>query len=249
MNRDFNPQDLRTILDYPYDILELREIRNFFYRGGSIYDAPKFIRQILAKMGVLTSKENEYRKAFMYLTKKFDLGCDVLELGGGHYPILSEYIDEYQRKIGKGTITVMDPKLVVPKLGNIKLQKGYFDKSTDISKYQLVVALSPDDMFETIVSKCAQQDIEYFVSLCNCITTKYRQKMLEKGMMSYDFYEDYDPTWDTILRDVESKDTLITRGKSEASICLTNLAYCRCETGNPILDDEDDLIKCLVRRK
>lgn len=250
MNRDYDPKKLEYILNnYSYKRAELERIVEFFNGNGSIYSAPLYIRQILAKMNILTNKENEYYKMFEYLKKQFDLGCDVLELGGGHYPILSEYIDSYQRNIGRGTITVMDPNLVVSKLGNIKLEKKYFTSSTDITPYKLIIAVSPDDMFKKVVTKCAQDNIEYFIALCSCIVRTYRKEFYKKGKLLYEDDLDYDPIWDMILNDVCTKEKIMHKGCNDAVIHLTNLCYYKDEISNQILSGYCDSIHCLIRKR
>lgn len=229
MNRDYDPKKLEYILNnYGYTKNELEKIVDFFNGKGRFYGMPKFIRQLLAKMNILTANENEYYKMFEYLKNQFDLGCDILELGGGHYPILSEYIDSYQRNVGRGTITVMDPNLVVSKLGNIKLEKKHFNASTDITPYKLVIAVSPDDMFKTIVSKCAQDNIEYFIAICSCVATSYYRELYKKEKLLYES-DEYNPIWDIILKDVLLKENLLYKGTNDVDVRMKSLWYCEHE--------------------
>jgi len=248
LNRDYDPKKLEYILNnYGYTKNELEKIVDFFNGKGRFYGMPKFIRQLLAKMNILTSNENEYYKMFEYLKNHFDLGCDILELGGGHYPILSEYIDSFQRNIGRGTITVMDPNLVVSKLGNIKLEKKHFNASTDITPYKLVIAVSPDDMFKTIVSKCAQDNIEYFIAICSCVATSYYRELYKKEKLLYES-DEYNPIWDIILKDVLLKENLLYKGTNDVDVRMKSLWYCEHEE-NELQGDCDDVIRCLIRKK
>lgn len=248
MNRDYDPKKLEYILNnYGYTKNELEKIVDFFNGKGRFYGMPKFIRQLLAKMNILTANENEYYKMFEYLKNQFDLGCDILELGGGHYPILSEYIDSYQRNVGRGTITVMDPNLVVSKLGNIKLEKKHFNASTDITPYKLVIAVSPDDMFKTIVSKCAQDNIEYFIAICSCVATSYYRELYKKEKLLYES-DEYNPIWDIILKDVLLKENLLYKGTNDVDVRMKSLWYCEHEESE-LQGDCDDVIRCLIRKK
>lgn len=172
-----------------YSQAELKYINNNFENMA----ASCIIRQIYSTLGMLDKDENEYLKVFEYLKQNFDLGCNILEIGGGHYPALAEFIDSYQTKISKGTITVIDPKLVVNRLGNIKLIKDEFKYNNDTSKFNLIVSQAPCDKFEEVIASAINQRQRFFVTFCDCIRDKFSQT-------KRDYYDefDFDPVIETL---------------------------------------------------
>lgn len=177
-----------------------QEDLNYIYNNFGEMNVLCVLRQIYASINMLDNDENEYYQIFQYLQNNFDLGCNIIEIGGGHYPILSKYIDDYQRKISKGTITVYDPNLAVNKLGNIKLMKQKFKFGDDISKYDLVIAQAPCDKFDEVIASAIEENKEFFVTFCDCIREKYPQNM------HYYFDEDgFDPVIEEIFSYISKK--------------------------------------------
>lgn len=113
-------------------------------------------------------KTTGHDRFFKYLIEHNGLGQDILEVSSGAYPILADKIDKYQTKIGKGTITAIDPLLIPTKLGNIKLNRSLFDKDTDISKYSLVTGYYPCEPTYDIIVKANEEDKDFTIALCGC---------------------------------------------------------------------------------
>ena len=141
----------------------------------SIYDkkdAMCILRQIYAQNEMLNDQENEYLKLLHYLiSKQFNLDGNVLEIGGGVYPVLSSYIDAYQRKIGSGTITVIDPRLGISKLGNVKLIKDKF--TGNVENYDFIISQSPCTITHEVMNSAIDNGKEFFVTLCKCLIDQY----------------------------------------------------------------------------
>lgn len=143
-------------------------------------DSESVLRQVDASLGVLDSFNNEYLMLFNYLLDNgYDLNGNILEIGGGFYPVLATYIDEYQRKqkckrrLNCGTITVIDPNLGVTSLGNIILKKDSFSYGCDISGYDLIIAQSPCLLTHDVLNSAIDNGKEFFVTLCKCLIDKY----------------------------------------------------------------------------
>ena len=156
----------------------------------SIYgekDANSVLRQIYAHSKLLEDKDNEYLSFLNYLLyKKYNLGGNILEIGGGVYPVLSSYIDKYQRKIGCGTITVVDPQLGISKLGSIKLVKDKFNIDS-IKKYDLIISQSPCLITHEVIDSSIDNGKEFFVTLCRCLIDKYPY-LIDFDSDDYGFY-------------------------------------------------------------
>lgn len=144
-------------------------------------DANSILRQIYAQNNLLKEQDNEYLSLFKYLINmQYNLGGNILEIGGGVYPVLSAYIDSYQRKIGCGTITVIDPNLGVSKLGNVKLIKDKF--TGNIKSYDLIISQSPCTIVNEVMDSAIDNGKEFFVTLCECL--------LDNHPYLIDFYAD-----------------------------------------------------------
>lgn len=126
------------------------------------------MNQIYAEIGLLPDANNIYKRFMTVLNNEHNLGCNILEIGGGFFPIMAKYIDETQQKIGKGSITVYDPRLVTKKLGNIKLIKENFTYFDSMRKYDLIVGIMPCDATELIIKKATDEKKAFFVALCGC---------------------------------------------------------------------------------
>ena len=177
-----------------YDVEQLDYVKRNFGKKNVLC----VLREIYASMGVLEQSENEYMKIFNLLKIEFDLGCNILEIGGGSYPVLASYIDRYQHKIGKGTITVIDPAICINKLGNVKLVKEKFNFGDDISKYDLIVSQSPCLKIDEFSAAAIEKNKSFFVTLCNCILERY------PNLVDY-YYDDesFDPIFEQLLSEMK----------------------------------------------
>lgn len=172
---------------------------DYIYRNFGKKNVLCILRQIYASLGMLNDSENEYLKVFNVLKNNFNLGCNILEIGGGNYPILAKYIDDYQFKIKKGSITVIDPELAVKKLGNIKLIKDSFMFGDNISNYDLIISQSPCLKIDEVSAAAIEKNKNFFVTLCNCILERY------PNLVDY-YYDDesFDPIFEQLLSEMKS---------------------------------------------
>ena len=206
---------------------DIKNICNLYVNGELEYS---FIRQIYAKLGLVTKSENEYYQIFRYLNSNFDLGCNTLEICGGHYPVLAEYIDKKQMKISKGSITVYDPNLIIKDSGNIKLIKDKFTKTVDISTFDLVIAKLPErEVFDDIIDAAVVNNKDYFVVLSSCMYSSFISNVDPVDLY---FNDDYDPVLDMICSQLMNKESQY--GNSNIEIITRNLK------GN---------VKCVYRKK
>lgn len=172
----------KMLLDCNFSEEKLNYIMKNF--GNTKGYQERYLRQIHSSLGMLDSTEDEYQRGFEMLKDNFDLRCNILEVDGGHYPVLAKKIDQYQVENSKGTITVYDPDLVVSKLGNIKLVKNKFTYGDDISKYDLIIAQNPREDLEDVLAAALQSDKELFVE------TAYPWGLERFESSKYDVYED-----------------------------------------------------------
>ena len=195
-------EDFKRIIEFLY-----KYNYNEYERFGvlyTIFDEDKrqcdISAQIRAYLNIDKGYNNSYIGYFNLLKKYFDLGSDVVEVGSGHFPIMSHYIDKEQIKIKKGTITAYDPKLVLSKLGNIILQKKEFAISTVIKQSSLLVGISPCNATDVIIKKAYQDETEFFISMCFCPPYNGDYKLL------YDFAKkNSEPNSEIIVENLSKK--------------------------------------------
>ena len=196
-------------------------------------DVLSILRQIYAALGMLNIDENEYIQVFNYLLSNFDLGCNILEIAGGNYPVLATYISEHQKKIGKGSITVIDPDLSAKKLGNIKLIKESFNYLNDIKNYDFIISQSPCLKIDDIVVSAIENNKQFFVTMCKCIYDRYPY------LFDY-FYDDsdYDPVFNSLLfemRNLKSLNDNCNLYIDSKTLFLANYDEIKCFTGKYLI--------------
>ena len=131
-------------------------------------ETPDILVQLYAKFGMLSDSENIYLGFSKMIGEQYGWNTKILEVGGGYYPIFSKYIDDAQKKNGKGTITVMDPVIVTNKLGRVKLQKEEFSHDMNVSQFDLLVGICPCEATTEIIKSAVINQKEFFIAMCGC---------------------------------------------------------------------------------
>lgn len=149
---------------YPKEVLEYIKtcIKNECINSDTL-------KQIYSSVGLINPKYDLYFQFLNKIKEKFGIDKNILEVGAGFYPALSEKIDKQQNLIGKGTITAYDPNLIVNNLGNINLNKEYFNSQTPLNNIDLIVAVWPCHATEDIIKISCNNNIDFSIVLCNCI--------------------------------------------------------------------------------
>lgn len=127
--------------------------------------------QMFDEFEAIDPRDNMYFYHLQKLKENFDIGCNILEIGGGAIPSFAKKIAREQIKMGTGTITVYDPRLIVsnyPEFNNMTLYRTEFDSTIDISKYDLITGIMPcmgTDEFLDAVRACKK---DFYMALCGC---------------------------------------------------------------------------------
>lgn len=137
---------------------------------GQNLERPPFdiMSQVYAALQALPEKYNYYNGVMEDLEKTFGIDRHIVEIGGGMYPAFAELVDQKQRKIKKGTITVYDPYLVPDKLGSIHLIKECFQMDTRLDNADLLVGLLPCQQTIPMVEKANHDHLEFYILMCGC---------------------------------------------------------------------------------
>ena len=170
-------------------------IENEFYRGMKSYRIPDILMQVYSELGLTNKGSSFYKKHLQLIRSLFPLDGNILEVGSGYIPALANLIANEQLKIGKGTITIYEPLLVdmTPKYPNMILNKKYFNKTVDVSQYDLIIGILPCEVTKTIIESACINKKDFYVALCGCVhipdeiyyalfgaTELYQQDIIEK---------------------------------------------------------------------
>jgi len=184
-NQDYSVRRIRSLYDAFLSFLEqfgsgyqkeiLRNIINKF--GFDLNQADYIMREIYSHIGIYNEENDEYIRMARLVENKFDIkGQNILEIGSGPFPRLSEIISQKQH--GSGTITAYDPNLVSEHIKGIKLVKQKFTDTTLLDNYDLVVAMIPCKATPIIL-----RSKRFIFSLCGCIGFNEEEKRRFNGDM------------------------------------------------------------------
>ncbi len=172
-----------------YPELAVEFIKEHFLERMPISDTTDVLKQIYALFGILDESENCYLGFSNMVGERYGWDSNILEIGGGFFPMFSKYVDESQRESGsKGTITTYDPDLIVDSLGNIKLHKENFTEEMSIESYDLLVGIMPCEATRMIIRKATQEHKEFFLAMCGCVHS--RSSFIPSALIGYDNYVD-----------------------------------------------------------
>jgi len=147
-------------------------LKENFLKITEIGYIPDVLEQLYAKFGMFSEEENTYLGFAKMIGDVYGYDINILEVAGGYYPIFSQYIDDFQQKENNGTITVIDPLLVIEKLGKVSLQKKEFSHDMNVSDFDLLVGICPCEATEEIIKSAVINKKEFFIAMCGCIDVK-----------------------------------------------------------------------------
>ncbi len=179
--RDLTSKVLEYLQEYneEYQQVALEYIDNVLIMDSNFTNKVDIMLQIYAKIGALEKEKNMYLWYKEYLKSMFNgIDKNIVEVGAGIYPILSEYIAEEQTT---GTITAYDPSIINRNRKKIIIKKEEFKKQTDIEKADLVIGFKPCEGTLPLVENAIKNDKEFSVALCGC--THFPRQLLEIGFI------------------------------------------------------------------
>lgn len=177
--------------NYDYSLLHKFNIIKEFNNCFNSDSKSCISSQIFDELGLIPDDQNYYLGYLNALKNTFDIGCNILEIGGGCIPSFSQKIANEQIKINKGTITVYDPLLIKRKKSypNLSLKKENFTFDTNISNYDLLVSILPCTSTLVIVEKALMDNKDFFIGLCGCVHDYgYGRKVYEYYLSHSDEY-------------------------------------------------------------
>ncbi len=143
---------------------------NFFSMIHS-KETPDILMQIYSELGINPSAAVFYKKHLKLLKSIFPLDGNIVEVASGRIPAFANMLAKEQGKLGKGTVTIYEPLLVElePKYPNMTIHNEYFREDTDIAFADLVVAIMPCDVTETILENAIKSGKPFYVAMCGCV--------------------------------------------------------------------------------
>ena len=125
---------------------------------------------IYAHLGLLHDENNYYMQIKNLIVRKYNIGSNILEVGCGFFPTLSLMIDKEQKKVGSGSITGYDPRVISTiGFGDTKLHNKIFDSNTDISNFDLSVAVKPCEATEDFILNNNANKKPFILGFCGCV--------------------------------------------------------------------------------
>ena len=139
-----------------------KSIHEDFYRTDAV-------RQVAYATHMLPEEYNFY-KGFLEIIKKYhSLDQNICEIGAGFYPVLSRMILKEQELLQKGSITAIDPDLIVPNHSKIKIKKDIIESNTNMEEYDLLLAYMPCEATIPMIDVAKCHHLPYVLALCGCI--------------------------------------------------------------------------------
>lgn len=134
-------------------------------RPGKKNYGSSILRQIYDAIGLIPDNENIYLGFIELIEKHFSLDGDIVEIAGGIIPSLATKIALRQKT---GTITVYDPRVIVPtnQPTNLILKRQRFSKDTPISSPDILLGFMPCDAAIPIIESACHNNIDFMIALC-----------------------------------------------------------------------------------
>lgn len=201
---ELTKQEDNKVIDYlklygkMYDKRVLEYIINNYPEAINNKNRSCELNQIYTSLGILPRNLNIYMYYLKQIMKSHNINSNILEVGGGCYPILAKYISIKQQRCKEGNITVYDPNLVISKMEHVTLKKEKFTSKTNISNYELLIGVMPSEATIDLVKQATKYHKELFLVL-NEFT------YFANGYLGYDIPNLKE--WEEYIRELIHEDT------------------------------------------
>lgn len=124
------------------------------------------LNQFYVEFDLIEEEKNIYLNVLKKLKEVFSInGKRILEIGGGPIPQFAKLISNDVE-----SITVMDPCITFNNgKDNIHTERRYFTPFTDITNYDIIVALMACKTSESIIYNCMNNKKDFFIVFCPCL--------------------------------------------------------------------------------
>ena len=143
------------------EFIKMSFLNSYFAEGIDI----DIMNQVYETIGLLDNYTNIYSVNLKHLMECYDINTDILEVGGGYVPAFAKKLSDQQKS---GSVSVMDPELIVKNHGNLILYKENFSDKTDVSSYKLLVGIEPCDATIPMIKSANKNNFDMYMMLCGC---------------------------------------------------------------------------------
>ena len=143
------------------EYIKINFLNSYFAEGIDI----DIMNQVYETIGLFDNYTNLYSANLNHLMECYDINTDILEIGGGFVPAFAKKISEKQQS---GSVSVMDPLLIVNQHGNLRLYKENFSDKTDVSNFKLLVGIEPCGATIPMIKSANKNDLDLYMMLCGC---------------------------------------------------------------------------------
>ena len=165
------------------------------------------LRQVYDTLGFIPQDENIYHGFIDLIESNFNIDRNVVEVAGGIIPSLATKIALRQQT---GTITVYDPRVIIPtnKPQNLILKRQTFHRDVQLPGAQMIIGFMPCDAALPIIESACLNEMDFMVALC------------EGGLKSGYEWLETDDEWLGYVRYLAEKGM---RGKNMGTLETTDL--------------------------
>ena len=162
-----------------YDKDEINFIKNNFFDFVDVKNAPDILMQVYSYLGLL--EDDLYMEHLKKIENNFDIGKNILEVGCGFLPAFANITARKQIRLKSGTITAIDPFLVINKseYDNLILRKRKFKLDTNVKNFDLIVGIYPCEATEMIIKSACENKKGFYLAMCGC--THFTHSQLLQG--------------------------------------------------------------------
>ncbi len=143
------------------EYIRINFLNSLFAEGVDI----DIMNQVYETIGIFDNYLNTYSANLKHIMECYDINVDILEVGGGLVPAFAKKLSDNQKS---GSVSVMDPLLIVNQFGNLKLYKENFTEETDVSKFKLLVGIQPCEAIIPMIASSNKNDLDMYMMLCGC---------------------------------------------------------------------------------
>lgn len=136
--------------------------------GVSSYKDTSLLEAIYSYLELIPYSKDRYRWFANFISDVYGTDGNILEVGCGIFPALAFYLDELQRRRGKGTITAYDPYLFKGQLGNVKAVRKKFDEKESLKNYDLIIGMKPCNATSMIIRRANDAIKPFAIIQCDC---------------------------------------------------------------------------------
>ena len=161
-----------------YSRKDRKYIKKYFYSFIGDYDAPVILMQLYSEFGIISPENDRYNRYVEDIERIFGLERTILDVAEGHIPSFANKVAQKQLNCSRGTIRVIDPKIVIKKARykTMKIERRKFTLRKKAQSCDLLVAIFPCNATKKVLKYAYTHKIDFYIPLCPCTYYKNKRK-------------------------------------------------------------------------